>query len=159
MRASEFITPESEDLVWFHIEGRPAIHIIKKKFGKVIKECGGVLSVPGKYWTLIQNLAYTSGGLAELTEMPKKCAKKTKVKYKDDSVNINTDTKTITFESVDDEDDLEEEEQENVLTPQFDLATDKMNDAGAGVQAHTQVDQYTQNAFATQKPLKNVPSP
>jgi hypothetical protein len=159
MRAHEFITPESDNLVWFHLEGKPAIGIIKKKFGKVIRECGGVLNVPGKYWTLIQNLAYTAGGLAELTDMPKKCAKKTKVKYNDNTVNINTATKTITFESLNDEDDLEEEEQENVLTPQFDLATDKINDAGAGVQAHTQIDNYVQSASATQKPIKNVPSP
>jgi hypothetical protein len=162
MRFNEFrpdeTTPETTSLVWFVVHESQAAKIIKKKFGKVIQECGGALSVPGKYWSLIQNLAYTSGGEVEQVPMPKKCAEKTKIKANGRQITVDARSKRVTFESRrKDEDDLEEES--NVLTPQFDLETNKINDAGAGVQQHTQIDNYVQSAFATQKPIKPVPMP
>lgn len=320
MRFNEFrpdeTTPETTSLVWFVIHESNTARVIKKKFGKVIKECGGALSVPGKYWSLIQNLAYTSGGEVEQVPMPKKCAKVIKMNTKRMPATIDTAQKKIKFESrehqrefimfingrvptktwvqmmyehetssrmltesvnqetfstvsnlisfstdkvevgqsyipvplfvvgndvqlwdiqggypakcsaewcelldaTDEElvfdvkgrpitypyselkdrmvmtvivcasaddynqlramailqgldklpsltgtvDEAEEgnlNQTSNVLTPQFDLETDKINDAGAGVQAHTQIDNYVQSASATQKPIKPVPMP
>lgn len=177
MRAREFdrrlITPETNALVWFIIHEESAMRAIKQKFGKVIKECGGALNVPGKYWSLIENLAYTSGGEAEIVPMPKKCAEKVMLNIQKTPVTIDTANKKITFESheslrkkmIDAIKKFKElkatldEAEEDVLTGQFDLAVDKLNDAGAGVEAHTQIDNYIQQAMAPKKPIQNVPMP
>lgn len=313
MRAREFdrreITPETEELVWFIIHEESAKRAIKKKFGKVIKECGGALNVPGKYWSMIENMAYTSGGHAEIVAMPKKCAEKTTLTVDKTPTTIDTTNKKIKFESREQQrefimfvngkipmaswidllyehetsnrlltesvspeveaaiEDLEgfgttrlkvgqsyipvplmaigdriqlwdiegnyppktkaewcellatnsnemkfdvkgrpvtypysfvsdrmtvsvivcasvdeyeqlrtvavlrgldrlpdisdsiDEAEEDVLTGQFDKTVDQMNDAGAGVEAHTQIDNYIQQAMAPKKPIQNVPMP
>lgn len=160
MRAREFdrreITPETKDLVWFIIYETSALRAIKQKFSKVVHECGGVMNVPGKYWALIENLAYSAGGSVQIVPMPKKCAKTATLVVNKKPITVDTVSKKITFESIEDEID---EEEEDVLTQPFDAQVNALNDAGAGVEVHTQVDNYIQQAMAPRKPLKTVPLP
>jgi len=153
------VTPESQRKIFFVVTKKSALRSILDQFGDQISECGGSLVAPGHIWSLIKDLAYTSGGQA-IAITPLRMSN-----YgggvRGDKNNVIGRLRDLQREfplaaernraEVD-----EEYTDASATTPDTDTMANNLNQAGANYAVHAQMDQDVQNRYAAQKPIGTV---